>query len=134
MGDSGFLSTDGREGRGIGVCVEVAIVDGAHEEVGEEAEDEEAGHYVEDEGVGGGGGDVADFDLVFAEIVDEDGAEDAGDGPTREQAAVDGADVVFAEHVAEVGGDGGEAAAVHAHDYRGDEDGEGEAVEFAGAH
>src|SRR5690242_4613723 len=112
----------------------MALVDRANQEVGDEAKDKQGGHHVEDEGVGVSGGDVAHVNLVFAQVIDELRTQDAGDGPTGQQSAVDGADVVFAEEVAQVRGDCGEAAAVHAHDNGGDENEDGEAVEFARAH
>ena len=53
-------------------------------------------------------------ELVFADVVHQHRAEDAGGGPGGQQAPVNRAHELGAEHVGQVRGDGGEAAAVHA--------------------
>src|SRR5689334_326782 len=93
----------------------VLLVDLGNERVADQAGDEEAGHDVHGDRIGFGLGRAV-IDLVFADVVYEDGAQNGGGGPGGEQAPVDGADVHGAEEVAQVRGNGREAAAVHAED------------------
>ena len=53
-------------------------------------------------------------DLVLAYVVDQHRPQHSGHGPRGDQHPLDGADVAGAEQVAQVGGDGGKAAAIHA--------------------
>ena len=55
-------------------------------------------------------------DLRFPDVVHEHRPDDAGGGPRGEQAAVNRADELRAEHVGEVRGNRREPAAVHRHD------------------
>ena len=107
-----------------------AFADGAHEQVGDEADYKETAHDVEDERVGVFFGHLVGY-VVVEDAVDNERADDAGGGPGGEQTAVDGRDVEAAEEVFEVGGDGGEAAAVHGDDDGGDGDEEGTELRWA---
>ena len=51
----------------------------------------------------------------------------------REQSAVNGADVIAAEKILEIGGDGGEASAVHREQHSGDEHKERHGIQMRGA-
>ena len=53
------------------------------------------------------------FDLILPDVIHQHGSQYPGDRPGGQQPAVDGADLVGAEHVAQVGRDGGETAAIH---------------------
>ncbi len=110
---------------------EVGVVDSAHEDVAEEAEEKEGGHDVHGKVIAGGVGDVRGF-LVFIEVTNEDRARDAGGGPCGEEAAVNGADFDCAEVIAEIGRDGGETTAVHGDDDDAEADEERDGIEAGG--
>ena len=63
----------------------VFFVDGADEKVGQEADDEQAGHDVQDEWVGVLFGEMV-FDVVVEDAVDDERADDSGE--VRLRAAV----------------------------------------------
>ncbi len=100
-------------------------IDRAHEQIGDEAYDQETSENVEDRPVDLVGRDALGLARVV-HVVDDHRAEDAGRRPSRQQASVNGTDELRAEHVGEVGRDGREAAAVHRGDdaEAGDEQGE----------
>ena len=87
----------------------VAFAYGAHEEVADEAGGEQSRHDVERDVIGIGFRDAL-CELVFANICDERGSDDGGGRPRGQQPAVNRADLHRAEQVAQVGGDGCEAA------------------------
>ena len=70
----------------------------AHEQVGDEADDEQAGHDVQNDGVALLLGDVIG-DVVVEDPVDDERADDSGSRPGCEQASMNGADVVCAEEI-----------------------------------
>ena len=106
----------------------VSLVDGVDHEVGEEADDEQAGHDAQDDLVAVELVHVVG-DVVIEDAVDDEGADDACEGPCCKKASVDGGDVDAAEEVLEVGGDGGEASAVHGEEDDGDAYEEGNGVD-----
>ena len=106
-------------------------IDGPHEQVADEAERQQPREDVH--------GDVVDLrarhagvELELADVVHEHRAEDAGGRPGGEQAAVDGADHLRAEHVREIRRHRREAAAVHRQDDAEERDEQREAAD-AGA-
>jgi hypothetical protein len=113
----------------VAVFDPILFVDGADHEVGEEADDQEAAHDVEDERIGVLLGCVGG-DVVVEDAVDDERSDDTGGGPGGEEAAVNGGDVEAAEEIFEIGGDGGEASAVHGDDDGGDADEERDGVEM----
>ena len=102
-------------GRDVGFAHVPLGIDRAHEQVGDEADDQQPGEDVEDRPVDLVGRDAVGLARVV-QVVDDHRADDAGRRPRREQASVDGADELRAEHVGEIGRNGREAAAVHRRD------------------
>jgi len=107
----------------------VFFVDGADEKVRAEADDEQAGHDVENERVGILFRQLVG-DVVVEDAVDDERTDDSGAGPRCEETTVDCGDVVATEEIFEIGRDGGEASAVHGEQDDGDADKERNRVEF----
>src|SRR5271168_3724833 len=99
----------------------IFLVNGPHQQVGYESDDQQSGHDVKHGLIGAGFFDAVG-QLIFAEVVDERRTEHACRRPCGEDSAVNGADVMSAEEIADVSGNGGEAAAVHAEEDDGDGD------------
>src|ERR1700722_12174617 len=107
-----------RRGSGRGVLStrllldEPFVRDWADKEIGDQANDEKSDEPIKDRVV-----NVIAWDALgdprIMEVVDQDWTDDAGRRPRREQATVDRADILRAEHIGEIGRYGGEAAAIH---------------------
>src|SRR3546814_713588 len=93
----------------------VALIAGLDEEVEYEPDDQQPRHNVH--------GDVVGLcvrnavrNVVLADVVDQNGADNAGRRPGGQQDAMDCADIACAEHVAQIGWYGREASAIHTDD------------------
>src|SRR3546814_13413527 len=89
----------------------VALIAGLDEEVAYEPDDQQPRHNVH--------GDVVGLcvrnavrNVVLADVVDQNGADNAGRRPGGQQDAMDCADIACAEHVAQLCWDGREASAL----------------------
>ena len=93
----------------------------SHEQIGDEADDQQSGHD-EHGGVVGLGFGHSSFNLGGGDVIDQVGPKQRGDGPRRDEASVNGADLVGAKHVAQICWDGGKASAIHGDDDCRDDD------------
>ena len=117
--DPGDEKTEiGHDGRRLAFDV-ILRVHGTHEEIGDEAHGKQADHDVKDGVVGLSS--RQDLFVRHGETVHELRADDGGERPRGDEAAMNRADLIAAEEIAQVGRDGGEAAAVHGED---DDDGD----------
>ncbi len=106
-------------------------MDGAHEEIGEEAEAEKGAHESESAVISFCLGNTGS-EPVFGEPIDEGGADNRRHAPRGDKSAVDGTYLVGAEKIAQISGNGCEAASVHADDSCGTGDEEGSILGFLG--
>src|SRR3546814_11326558 len=90
----------------------VALIAGLDEEVEYEPDDQQPRHNVH--------GDVVGLcvrnavrNVVLADVVDQNGADNAGRRPGGQQDAMDCADIACAEHLAQIGWYGRAASAIH---------------------
>ena len=83
------------------------------QQIADEADHQQPGHDVHGDVVGIGLRHAVS-DVVLADVVHQNRAEDAGHRPCGKQQAVDGADIARAEHISQISRHGREAAAIHA--------------------
>ena len=89
---------------------------GTDDQIGEETDDQQSCHDVQNDWIGLLFGNVPGH-VMIEDTVHNQRAYDAGGRPGSEQSSVNGADMIATEEVFEVGGDRGEATAVHANQH-----------------
>ena len=99
-------------------CADVVFrINRAHQQIGDEADHEQSGHQEHCRAVGFGLGHSR-FNSGGGDVIDEAGTDQRRDGPGCDESTVDRANLIGAEHIAQIRRDGRKTATIHGDDDR----------------